>query len=195
MVMKKNFLLSFWLLLLLLCSQTFTHCHNAGQTAGNGASTPTVVYLVRHAEKQTLDPNDEDPDLTDAGYQRSNDLLTYLEAEPIDALYSTKYRRNRLTLTPLAQARGLQIRTYEAHDFENFVNQLIREHAGQTVVVAAHTNTLLELIKTFGAPPPLEKIPDHAYDYLFRVQKVGDQPATVEVLQFGQPTEEPVSLR
>ena len=36
------------------------------------AQEVTTYYLIRHAEKQRLDPNDRDPSLTSKGFERAN---------------------------------------------------------------------------------------------------------------------------
>ena len=112
------------LLLLLLPFLIGTGCRNSNNTTGPHSSSPTVVYLVRHAEKETADPNDQDPNLTEAGQRRANNLLTHLQGVPVDALISTPYRRTRQTLTPLARHHNLEILPYDAHDFAGLAKKI-----------------------------------------------------------------------
>lgn len=166
-------------------------CEQNEKTTTGQAPSPTVVYLVRHAEKKTDNPSDEDPYLTRDGFARAEDLQEHLADVEIHALFSTPYRRTRQTLAPLAEDKDLEIQPYEAHDFAALAEKINREYAGQTVVVAGHSNTVLELAEAFGAKRPKEKLADHEYHYLFRVVKKGNQPATVEVGHYGQPSDEP----
>ncbi|CAN5756381.1 phosphoglycerate mutase family protein [soil metagenome] len=172
---------------------TFFSCGQNGRPTTQNAPHPTVVYLVRHAEKVTDNPSDEDPDLTPDGYARAEDLKEHLADVEIQALFSTPYRRTRSTLGPLAQEHGIEIQPYEAHDFAALAEKINREYAEQTVVVAGHSNTLLELAEALGAKRPKEKLADHEYDYLFRVVKEGDRLASVEMRHYGQPSAEPVA--
>lgn len=145
----------------------------------------TTVYLVRHAEKDTSNPSDEDPGLTVAGSSRAEALRQLLEGEEIHALYATKYQRTINTLMPLATERQLEIIRYEGHDFNGLKQRLLQDHRGQTVVVAGHSNTLLPIIEAFGVKRPLNDISESEYNYLFKLQIDAEGKASVEVNQFG----------
>ncbi len=146
----------------------------------------TVVYLVRHAEKVTTDPEDKDPDLTPIGYARAQALQKYLQNTPIDAFLSSPYQRTRLTLEPLAA--GQEIMTYQAHGYKDLKKIIAQKYAGKTVIVAGHSNTLLDIIQTFGAPKPISAIADSKYDYIFKVTLRPGKKAKVETATYGAPT-------
>ena len=152
---------------------------------GKAVSAPVVVYLVRHAEKDTSDPKNEDPDLTPGGQERAEALRVLLEGQDVDALYATKYLRTKNTLKPLADDRQLEVRQYEAHDFNNLKQQILQNHLGETVVVAGHSNTILPIIEAFGVKRPVPEIPDNKYDHIFKMTVAPDGTATVEANQFG----------
>ncbi len=146
---------------------------------------PTVVYLVRHAEKDISNPSEQDPDLTPGGLARAEALRDLLEEQEIAALYTTKYKRNRSTLQPLAEAEGLQMKVYEAHSFNSLKDTILKDHAGQTVVVVGHSNTVLPIIEEFGAKRPVPDISETQYDYLFKVTVLPDGTATVVTVNYG----------
>lgn len=177
-------------LLLLLLVTFMASCRSGsvedGVAAEQPAAEPTTVYLVRHAEKDTSNPSEQDPDLNDTGKARAEALRTLLKGEQIDALYATKYIRTIHTLKPLADERQLEIRQYEGHDFNGIKQRLLQEHAGQTVVVAGHSNTLLPIIEAFGAKRPVSEIADSEYTYLFKLVVDGQNPAVVEVNRFAE---------
>jgi hypothetical protein len=83
--------------------------------SGRAKAQPTIVYLVRHAEKVTTDPHAKDPDLTAAGYARAEALKQYFENIPVDAFFTSPYTRTRKTLEPLAA--GHEIITYDTHNY------------------------------------------------------------------------------
>jgi phosphohistidine phosphatase SixA len=191
--MKTHLRYRLWLAFLFV---NFTACQSntseseasiGGASDGKSASAATVVYLVRHAEKDTLDPKNEDPGLTPEGAARAEALRALLEEQEVDALYATKYIRTINTLKPLADSRQLEVRQYEAHDFENLKQQLLQNHKGETVVVAGHSNTVLPIVEALGAKPPVAEISDGTYNYIFKVTVAPDGTATVETDQFGAP--------
>ncbi|WP_237144271.1 histidine phosphatase family protein [Pontibacter pamirensis] len=177
-----------WLLLLLFLSVAACRSNttaNEEALADRAASKPVTVYLVRHAEKETADPKNEDPDLTAAGVARAEALRALLEEQEVHALYATKYIRTINTLKPLADARQLEVRQYEAHDFDNLKQQLLQNHQGETVVIAGHSNTILPIIEALGAKRPISEITDSTYDHIFKVTVDSGGTATVETSRFG----------
>lgn len=150
------------------------------------AAEPTTIVLVRHAEKQ-LGVGD-DPPLTAAGEDRANLLVHMLGTLPFDAVYSTDLRRTLATAKPLAEALGVEItkvKPDEGH-MDRIVESIRKEHAGGTVLISGHSNTVPGLIERLGvAEPPM--IEDYDYDNLFIVVLSTDGAQLVHV-QFGEPT-------
>jgi 2,3-bisphosphoglycerate-dependent phosphoglycerate mutase len=147
----------------------------------------TTVYLVRHAEKVVSDPSDQDPDLSPEGYQRAEALKERLKPEEIAAAFVTPYRRNRLTLAPMAQEKGIDLQTYDPHAYADLVKTVLERYQGQTVVVAGHSNSVLEIVEAFGAQRPVKKISEQDYDYLIRIRIPKKGKAKAEAMHYGQP--------
>jgi phosphohistidine phosphatase SixA len=150
----------------------------------------TIVYLVRHAEKNTSDPADKDPDLSPLGYQRAEALKERLASIQVSAAFATTYRRNQLTLAPLAKAQDLDLRTYEAHGYTDLAKVILGSYRGKTVVVAGHSNSVLEIIEAFGIKRPLPSISEQDYGFLFRIRIPQKGKATVQVMHYGKSGEE-----
>ncbi|MBC5993452.1 SixA phosphatase family protein [Pontibacter cellulosilyticus] len=191
--MKLTLLLRVWVLLLILGTAA---CRNmptgnegavaiANAAPDEAVTQPTTVYLVRHAEKDISNPSDQDPGLTAEGEARAEALRSELEGLKIDALYATKYKRTQNTLKPMATARNLDVQIYEAHDFNGLGQKIKEQHAGKTVVVAGHSNTILPIVEALGGKRPISDISDSQYDYLFKVAVAPDGTATVETKKFG----------
>jgi 2,3-bisphosphoglycerate-dependent phosphoglycerate mutase len=151
--------------------------------AANRQKGITTIFLVRHAEKETTNPAEKDPDLTAAGLQRAQDLKQYLQHTPVDAFFSTPYKRTQKTLFPLAKGRPVQY--YDAHDFEGLQARVLENFKGKTIVIVGHSNTLLPIIKAFGAKSPLEQLDENQYDNLFKLQVSRWGKASVQALKFG----------
>ena len=143
----------------------------------------TVVYLVRHAEKDLSNPSDKNPPLTEQGKLRAQHLAEKLKKEKIEAIYSTKFDRTLNTVKPLAEEKKLEVKTYYGVDYEALKKQIEAEK-GKTIVICGHSDNLLPIIKTLGATPPLEKIADTAYDNLFKVTISPDGKAVATVEKF-----------
>ena len=99
----------------------------------------TTFILVRHAERG--EDGTKDPDISDEGKKRSVRLAEMLSKTSIAAIYSTAYKRTRNTVAPLAGAKGLEVLPYEALKGEA-IDKMLQDHAGQTVVISGHSNTI-----------------------------------------------------
>jgi 2,3-bisphosphoglycerate-dependent phosphoglycerate mutase len=102
-------------------------------------SQVTTIILLRHAEKGN--DGTKDPDLTPEGYQRAQRIVSLLSDTQVNAVYSTNYRRTRNTVQALANARGLDIQTYEPFKPE-VISSIVEKHKGKTIVISGHSNTI-----------------------------------------------------
>jgi broad specificity phosphatase PhoE len=144
----------------------------------------TTIFIVRHAEKDPT-PGLADPALTVAGQQRAEALRDTLQRYPLAALYTTDTVRTRATLAPLATARGLEPRVYDAREPDELVERLRARHRGQAVLVVGHSNTVLPLIDALGAARPVPELTEADYDYLFEVTLRPDGMATARAHHYG----------
>jgi broad specificity phosphatase PhoE len=130
-------------------------------------SAPTVVIIVRHAEKATT-PAD-DPPLTDAGVARARALASILASANVQAVISTPLVRTRETARPVAEERGLAVETVAlgpVPEHAKAVADAVRKHAGQTVLVVGHSNTVPAIIAALGGPN-LPDLCDSQYSGLY----------------------------
>ncbi len=144
---------------------------------------PTTLLFVRHAEKQTADPSDRDPALTEAGEERAKDLARLLSKSGVTHLFSTQLRRTRTTLEPLAKALGLEVEVIDANAQDEQISRLRTLPPGSVAVVAGHSNTVPAMAAALGGQiEGLTKHPryglmlgDDEYDRLFVVIRGGDE--------------------
>lgn len=141
----------------------------------------TEVWVVRHAEKDKSNPEDKDPNLSDEGRIRAGDLATFLKNVKFDVGYSTPYKRTHQTLDSLIIPKVINYT-----DPKSLVDSVKKNYSGKTVIVAAHSNTVLEIIEAFGGKRPMEMLTDDDYDYIFRLT-VKDDKAKVKKDQYGRP--------
>lgn len=142
------------------------------------------VWIVRHAEKDASNPKDNDPSLSEIGAERAEALKKELKGQKIDTIFSTDYKRTKLTGFPLADITGISMVTYDPANPAQLVKSLKENAGGKKVLIIGHSNTVLELIEAFGAKRPVPSIADNEYDYLFSLTVKGDK-VEVKVDKYG----------
>jgi len=133
------------------------------QMAGDGE--PTVVILVRHAERAD-DGTSRDPELSAEGHERAQCLAHTLAEAGVTAILSTDYQRTQQTAAPLAQALGLQVESYNPSAMGPLAASLGTR--GGTLVVVGHSNTTPGLVEALGGDP-VSPISEDEYDRLYTV--------------------------
>ncbi len=141
-----------------------------------------IVILARHAEKA---PGD-DPDLNEAGHQRARTLAHVLSAWPVDAIYTSQFKRTRQTAEPLSEATGVGAEVVEARDM-NALLERIHSGDGRAIVVIGHSNTVPGIARALGAPG-VKDIPEEGYDDLLIVTVPASGAATLLHLKYGVAT-------
>jgi len=131
----------------------------------------TTVIFVRHAEKSKLPKGD--PSLTDAGRRRAAELARQLvDADVIagvDAIYSTSYRRTEETAQPVADALNLLVIPYDASNTETIIDEIVKAHKGQVILVVGHRNTIPKMIANMGASKKVPDFDGDEYDNIYIV--------------------------
>lgn len=149
------------------------------------AQKTTTVFIVRHAEKDLSTPSNADPTLNGAGLQRSFDLRDVLQKEKIAAVFSTNYKRTIQTGNPLAQLINKEIIIYDANKNDELVNSIKEKYKGKKVLIVGHSNTILTIVKAFGATPSMQQIPDTQYNLLFEMT-ISSKETTLKERTYGQ---------
>jgi broad specificity phosphatase PhoE len=156
----------------------------SASTLAAQSARATTVILVRHAEK-AAEPAD-DPPLTAAGEARARDLWTAIEHAGVSVVITTQFARTRATAQPTVAATHLTPEIVRAvgstHPKE--VADAVRKHAGQTVLVVGHSNTVPAIIEALGAARP-PAICDPEYDNLYVVSLSPDGKASLVRAKFG----------
>ncbi|SFA71469.1 SixA phosphatase family protein [Algoriphagus aquimarinus] len=126
---------------------------------------PKTIYIVRHAEK-LLTGND--PGLSVAGNARAVKLSQILADKDIKHIYSTDYKRTKLTATPTASEAGIEIETYEPENHDTLIDQL-RKLEGNALVVG-HSNTVGQVANYFvGDGDNYQDLEDSEYNFIYVV--------------------------
>jgi broad specificity phosphatase PhoE len=149
---------------------------------------PTVVLIVRHAEKAT---DAEDSPLTDAGTQRAQALVSVAENAGVSAIYTTQFRRNHETAKPLSDRMNVAV-TEMPVDLQNpgdygkrLARDILEKHAGQTVLIVGHSNTVPLIIDALTGRTG--SVGDVAYHDLFIVTIPPSGQASLIKAEYGLP--------
>ena len=155
-------------------------------------NTVTTVILIRHADRDVPPvgtPDDPGPSLSDKGIARSKTLVHVLSTAGIQAVYTSHFTRAKMTAKPFLVAHS-DLPTVRLDAATELKDHILTHHAGQTVLVVGHSNTVPELIKLLGGPS-LPIIDDCEFDNLFVLVKHGATKASVSKLKYGEPTSAP----
>ncbi|WP_083191710.1 SixA phosphatase family protein [Formosa haliotis] len=144
------------------------------------AQAPTVVYLVRHAEKANLTT---DPELSESGKERAKALMKILKAANINHVHSTDYIRTRDTAEPTANAFGLTPEIYDPSNLKALADR-IREEGGNHVIVG-HSNTTPKMVELLGGDPGSAIDDASEFDRLYIVTISGNNEVQTKIQTYG----------
>lgn len=143
----------------------------------------TTVILLRHAEKK-IEPSNPNPDLSDAGRARAQELVRILKDAGVTAIYATQWGRTQQTVQPLATALSLPVNQVDSGQTAKLIEEITTKHAGGVVFVAGHNNTVPAAIAALGGPN-YPTIPESEYDNMFVVTITRIGSAKVVKLKYG----------
>ncbi len=142
------------------------HAH-AGNDHAKMEHPVTVVVIVRHAEKAAQPA--ADPPLTAEGADRAQFLAEMLRGANLGAVLHTPTARTRDTALPTARQFGLTPEVLPlgpAAVHAEAVAEAVRKHAGKTVLVVGHSNTVMKYIAALGGPTRAD-LCDHEYNGIY----------------------------
>lgn len=151
----------------------------AGHARSQSENAPTIILVVRHAEKALAAGTD--PPLSDAGRKRAEQLARAAEDAGVTAIYTTQFKRTLETAQPVAARTGAPVRSVEINK-ENtsgyavaLAKRVLAENAGQTVMVIGHSNTVPLLVEAFGGerPPAIDDATEFDRFFVVIVPKPG----------------------
>ena len=160
--------------------------------AAQTPAAPTVVIIVRHAEKAAQPAND--PPLTETGVARARALVIALADAKIDVVMHTPTTRTRETARPVAEKFGLTpeiVPLGPALIHAAALAEMVRRHPGKTILVVGHSNTIMPYVAALGGPTRTD-LCDHEYDGLYTLVLDGSSARLIES-HYGPPNPVPTS--
>ena len=128
---------------------------------------PTVVVVVRHAEKSS--EGSRDPSLSSAGKERARKLRLMLRDMGITAVYVSDTLRAKETAEPITSSLGLVAVTYPGRGVAALIDQVLKNAVGQTVLIVGHSNTVPEMISLLTRGRESVVLDEAEYDAMFIV--------------------------
>lgn len=103
------------------------------------SQAPTTYYFIRHAEKDTSDPANKDPELAEEGVKRAEKWAEVFKDVTFDLIYSSDYKRTRSTAKKIADSQNTDVKIYNASKLND--DSFKANTKGKTVLVVGHSNT------------------------------------------------------
>lgn len=171
-VLKKGNALNFILIFCLLLGGNT--CDTIAQDMQNSLDQEiTTFYFIRHAEKDTIDPTNRNPDLLNLGFERAERWADIFEACNLDAVYSTNFKRTMHTAMPTAASKKLQILELEYPNIP--YDSLVSTYKGKSVLFVGHSNTTPEMVNHFLGAEQYEFMDEDDFGSLFVLTLVGNK--------------------
>lgn len=136
-------------------------------------SIVSTFYFIRHAEKDRSDPENEDPELNQAGLGRAMHWAEILDDIEMDAVYTTDYERTTMTAAPISVKKDLTVQYYDPELLD--IEQFKADNLGNKVLVVGHSNSTPDLVNRMLGEERFEPMDDTDNGSLFIVQTINDQ--------------------
>lgn len=145
-------------------------------------SETTTYYFIRHAEKDTLNPDNEDPELTQAGVERAKKWAEVFRDVEFDLIFSSNYNRTLNTAKPIASSQEKEIEFFNTEKLND--EDFQQKTKGKTVLVVGHSNLNPEFVNYIIQEEKYEDLDEMEYGSLFIAIIHPEGSRTSEVLYF-----------
>ncbi|WP_243729575.1 phosphoglycerate mutase family protein [Salegentibacter sp. 24] len=180
--MMKPYFLLLSLILLTSCNFGDQEPEQIMKDAKDPDKDITTYYFIRHAEKDTTDKMDKDPELTDVGIKRAENWVKTFRDIDFDLIYSSDYKRTINTAKPIARAQNKEIKFYNT---EKLNDKDFQENTkNKTVLIVGHSNLNPEWVNYIIGRKKYDDLDESIYGSLFIVTIHPDNSRTSKVLYF-----------
>jgi phosphohistidine phosphatase SixA len=111
------------------------------------AADQGTIFIIRHAEKLSTDPNAL---LSPAGHARANCLAHLLGEANVQTVFTSNIRRTHQTASPLAKARHLTIQTVPKDNPDELVEKAKAAAQNGDVLIVGHQETVADIVQRLG---------------------------------------------
>lgn len=157
----------------------------------NRTKKETVYYIIRHAEKDTKDPEDKDPFLTEKGIERANHWATYFEDKEIAQIFSSEYKRTTQTAIPTASIQQLNIQNYDSNNDRIFSNGFWHKTYGKINLIVGHSNTNPRIANEILGFSKYEDLDESEHNQVFKIVITKDLKVKDSLYTQSEPNDNP----
>ncbi|MEE3035229.1 MAG: phosphoglycerate mutase family protein [Bacteroidota bacterium] len=104
----------------------------------------TIFYLIRHAEKDRSNPDQQNPNLTSKGLDRAKHWAKYFDSIPLNSIYTTSYKRTMQTIAPVSKEKKIKPEIYSPNKIN--IQKFIKTNYGKNVLISGHSNTTPDMV-------------------------------------------------
>jgi broad specificity phosphatase PhoE len=176
----KRYLLVLSLIFLTSCNFGDKEPEEIMEAAKDPSEAITTYYFIRHAEKDTTDAQNEDPELTETGEKRTQDWVKTFKDIDFDLIYSSEYKRTLNTARPIAEAKNKEVKFYNTEKLND--KDFQKNTKNKTVLVVGHSNLNPEWVNYILGRKKYQDIDEKVYGSLFIVTVHPDDSRTSQVL-------------
>jgi|25BtaG_2_1085352.scaffolds.fasta_scaffold03437_3 broad specificity phosphatase PhoE len=156
-----------------------------GETYENPIAPPlqeatTHYYFIRHAEKEMTDPQDRNPQLSEAGIKRTAKWAEVFEEVEFDLIYSSNYHRTMNTARAVTDKQQKKIDIFDPKKLND--TEFQKKTKGKTVLVVGHSNTNPAFVNLLLGENKYQDLDETEYGSLFIVTVSPDGEKTSQVL-------------
>lgn len=164
--------------LVILILSLFCLCHPIGKT--NSERKMTTYYFIRHAEKNSSDLQNKDPQLTKEGQERAKKWAEVFKEVPFDIIFSSDFNRTRSTAQVIADSQEKKIEMYDPKIL--YDSDFQKKTVGKTVLVVGHSNTNPRFVNLILGQKKYQDLDETEYGSLFIVHSFPNGEKSSEVL-------------
>lgn len=145
-----------------------------------GQEAMTTYYFIRHAEKDTSDPHNKDPHLTEEGLERAQKWAEVFKEVEFDLIFSSDFNRTRTTAEIIAKSQKKEVNIYDPRKLNDA--QFQENTKGKKVLVVGHSNTNPHFVNLILEENKYKDIDEAESGSLFIVHVFANGTKTSEVL-------------
>src|SRR5690606_19836756 len=139
----------------------------------------STFYFIRHAEKDTTELENPDPELTQAGLDRAIRWAEVFDPISLDKIYSTNYERTSITAAPASVKKQMDINYYDTDTVD--IEEFTLDNQGKDVLVVGHSNTIPGLVNKMIGTQKYEDMEDSDNSSLFIVRVIDGVPTDIRL--------------
>lgn len=142
---------------------------------------PTVAgistfYFIRHAEKDSSNSQNTNPELNQDGMGRAMHWAEILKDIPLDAIYSTDYKRTAMTASPISVKQDIDVEYYDPRIID--IEQFKLTNQNRSVLVVGHSNTTPDFVNMMLGEEKYTTMDDSDNGSLFIVKIINGVPSS-----------------